>query len=93
MKQVFKVTMLVNVTINTIENGINKVRTEAHYIKGYYGDTQYDAVMKATCQCNDHSYVDYKLFGLTRNGLVLKSEAVKVVEVIEVDPRDIITTK
>lgn len=91
MKNVWKVTLLVNAKVNTIENGINEVKTESHYIEAYYDGTQYDAVMKATLNCKDPQYIDYKIFGINaRQGRVFKSEPMRVIEVIEVDPSTII---
>jgi len=90
MKNVWKVTLLVNAKVNRIENGINEVKTESHYIEAYYDGTQYDAVMKATKNCQDAQYVDYKIFGINANqGIVFKSEPIRVIEIIEVDPRTI----
>lgn len=85
MKKTWKVTLLVNAKVNTIENGINDIKTESHYIEACYEGTQYDAVMMATMNCQDNQYIDFKIFVVNgRQGIVLKSEPMKVIEVVEV---------
>lgn len=91
MKKMYKVTMLIQATVNVIENKANEIKSETHFISFIYDGPKNNAVMNATMNCLDRSTIDFYLFGSFRNrqGLVMDCKPLSVASVKEIDPNEI----